>query len=115
MHLQLHQALAAFKAQRRLQLIACLGTSYNVNYTTTGNVTQAITLNSIMKLFKYFVAFSVCYCEMLYTKNLVYAVLVHLEFRFIQSRYPEKKIHFCEETTVGLVLLVSRRLLLVFS
>lgn len=57
MHLRLHQALAAFKAQRRLQLMVCLCTSYKVNYTTTGNVTQAITLNSIMMLFKYFVAF----------------------------------------------------------
>lgn len=55
MQLQLYQDLATFKAQRRLQLMVCLGTRYKVIYTTTGNVTQAITLNSIMKLFKYFV------------------------------------------------------------
>lgn len=95
MQFQLHQALVAFKAQRRLQLMVCLGTSYKVIYTTTGNVTQAITLNSIMKLFKYFVALSVCYCEVFYTKNLVYAVLVHLELRFIQKgTRRKKKIHF---------------------
>lgn len=56
MQLQLYQALAAFKAQRRLQLMVCLGTSDKVIYTTTGNVTQAIFFNIIMKLFKYFVA-----------------------------------------------------------
>lgn len=94
MKFQLHQALAAFKAQRRLQLMVCLGTSYKVMYTTTGNVTQAITLNSIMKLFKYFVAFSVCYCEVFYTKNLVYAVLVHLELQFIQKGTRRKNINF---------------------
>lgn len=78
----------------RLWQMVCLGTSYKAIYTTTGNVTQAITVNSIMKLFKYFVDFSVCYCEVFYTKNLVYAVLVHLEFRFIQKGTLRKKINF---------------------